>query len=794
MNGLRIAARSLRQSWGFTLTALLILTIGIGLNTAIFSVVDTIVFRPLPFPHPERLIRVGERLNTFGEVSTSYPNYADWSRESKSISSAAMVNPEDVTMSDGRSAERLPVLNATSGVFDTLDVHPALGRAFTAQEDRKNAPGRVVITNGLWKRRFASDPKVIGRVVTLKGEPFTIVGVMPPDFRFPFVKFDAILPVRRDVADSKRDNHSGESVARLRPGITVAQANAELAAIGRALSAQYPKTNAGWSLFATSLQTYFTKDLSPVMMTLLAAVALVLLLASVNLAGLMLVRAAGRRREIAVRIAIGAGPLAIVRESLREALLIALGGGVLGVAAASWSIGPLLSLVPESANIPAVTIDFRVLLFAAVVTMAATILFTVAPALRSVHVDPNDALKDGGRANTAGVQGNRLRSALVVAEIGLAVVLALAAGLVIKSFGRLMQVDPGFDPKRALTMSLSIDGPAYKEDAAQILFWRRLIENTSQKPAIRRVGIVSFLPMSENDTENSYRLEGQPEPKNSSEVTFADNFVIGGDYFGAMGITLLKGRGFRSTDDEKAPSVVIIDEDFARKNFPNSDPLSHRIIYDKKPWQIIGIVRHVKDFGLDGASREQYYFDYRQDARNFMTITVQPAADTAGAVRAVRDAVNSIDRGVAVNQVRPMAQWLNDSTWRARLSMVLLALFAGVALILAGIGVYGVMAYSVAQRTQEIGIRLALGATPSGVLQLVMGQASLLGLIGIVLGLVVAVPLGGLLSALLFQVSPADAGVLTAVSAALILVALVAGGIPALRAAATDPMQAIRYE
>ncbi len=300
--------------------------------------------------------------------------------------------------------------------------------------------------------------------------------------------------------------------------------------------------------------------------------------------------------------------------------------------------------------------------------------------------------------------------------------------------------------------------------------------------------------MSENDTENSYRLEGQPEPKNSSEVTFADNFVIAGDYFGAMGITLLKGRAFRSTDDEKATPVVIIDEDFARKNFPKSDPLSHRIIYDKKPWQIIGIVRHVKDFGLDGASREQYYFDYRQDARNFMTMTVQPAADTASAVHAVRDAVRSIDRGVAVNQVRPMAQWLNDSTWRARLSVVLLALFAGVALILAGIGVYGVMAYSVAQRTQEIGIRLALGATPSGVLKLVMGQASLLGLIGIVLGLIVAIPLGGLLSALLFHVSPADAGVLAAVSAVLILVALIAGGIPAMRAAATDPMQAIRYE
>jgi putative ABC transport system permease protein len=787
----------LRQSWGFTLTALLILTIGIGLNTAIFSVVDTVVFRPLPFPHPERLIRVGERLNNFGDVSTAYPNFVDWSRDAKSISSASMVFPQDVTMSDGRSAERIGALNASAAFFDTIDVHPALGRTFAADEDRKNAPGRAVITNGLWKRRFASDPNIIGRVVTLEGEPFTIVGVMPAPFRFPFVKFDAILPILRKGADEDRGDHRGESIARLKPGVTAAQANAELSAIGRALSARYPKSNAGWTLSATPLQTYFTKDTSPVMMTLLAAVGLVLLLASVNLAGLMLVRAAGRRREIAVRIAIGAGPLAIIRESLREAFLIAIGGGLLGVAAASWSVGPLLSLVPDSANIPAVSIDFRVLLFAAVVTMAATFLFTIAPALRSVNVDPNEALKEGGRANTAGVQGNRLRSALVIAEISLAVVLALAAGLVIKSFGRLMQVDPGFDPKRALTMSLSIAGPAYKEDAAEISFWRRFLESASRKTALAHVGVVSFLPMSDNDTENSYRLEGQPEPESASKMPFADHFVIGGDYLASMGIDILKGRGFRATDDEKASDVVVIDEDFARKNFPHSDPLRGRIIYRKKPWQIVGIARHVKDFGLNGASREQFYSDYRQDAGgsiHFMTITAQPAADTASAVRAVRDTVRSIDRGIAVNQVRPMAQWLNDSTWRVRLSMVLLALFAGVALILAGIGVYGVMAYSVAQRTQEIGIRLALGATPSGVLRLVMGQASLLGLIGIVVGLLVAIPLGGLLSALLFQVSPADAGVLIAVSAVLILVALVAGGIPAMRAAATDPMQAIRYE
>jgi len=793
MNGLRLAGRSLLRSPGFTIAALLVLGIGIGLNTAIFSVVDTMVLRPLPFPEPGRLIRVGERMGNFGEVSTAYPNFLDWSRESKSITASTEVNLTDETMTDRGQAERVPVMGATAGFFNTIGVQPRIGRAFGWEDDKKNAPGRVVITHGFWKRRFAGDPKIAGRQIVLQGEPFTIVGVMPPDFSFPLFKLDAIVPLGR-TAGVNRGNHQGEAMARLKPGVTVEQANAEMAAIGHSLSVSYPATNSNWELFATSLQAYFTKDSRAVMLTLLAAVGLVLLLATVNIAGLMLVRAAGKQREIAVRMALGAGSRAILRENLNEALLIAVAGGVLGILAASWALGPLLSLIPESASVPSVAIDARVLAFTMAITLLASILFAVVPAWRSMQTDPNDALKEQGRGNTGGAKASHLRSVLVVAEISLAVVLTLGAALVLKSFGRLILVDPGFNAGRVVTMSASISGPAYEKEPAQVAFWRKLLENAQRQPALGAIGMVSFLPMSENDTETGYYIEGRPKPKSSGEASFADNFEIGGDYFGTMGIALLKGRTFLETDTAESARVVVIDEDFARKNFANDDPLRHRVLSDGKPWQIIGVVRHVKDFGLDGISREQFYFSYNQVPRDFMTITARPHADTASAVQAVQNAVREIDPGVPVFRVRPMAEWLHQSTWRTRLSVVLLSIFAAMSLILASVGVYGIMAYSMTQRKQEIGIRIALGSTRRGIMGLALRQAGLLSLAGVALGIMLAIPLTKLLGSLLFQVSPSDAEAVAAVAVGLIVIGLAAAAIPAGRAANTDPMQAMRSE
>jgi putative ABC transport system permease protein len=795
MHELRYAARRLRQSPGFALTAFLVLAIGVGLNTAIFSVVDALVLRPLPFHEPDRVVHVNEILKSFGgPVSCSYPNYLDWRREAKSFESTADVIPGGYTLVEGGSAELIPVFRVSYGFFDVVGIHPTLGRGFTPQEDQVNAPHRVVLTDGLWRRRFAADPRILGRSINLEGAAYTVIGVLPATFSFPYLKAEAMVPVGTDPEIyQERGNHSGQAIGRLKPGVTTEEANAEIATIGRRLAAAYPDKNAGFSMNVDSLQDYFVKDTRPVMLTLLAAVLLVLVLACVNLAGLMLVRGAGRSREMAVRTALGAGAGAMLRDSMAEAAIIAVGGGGLGILAGSWGLKGLLSLLPAQTPLPVIALDWRVLAFALAVTAVSTLLFGFAPALRALRADPIDALKEGGRANTAGLRGQKLRSALVVAEITLGLVLAMGAGLFMKSFGQLIHVNPGFQGATALTMNLTLAAARYN-DAQSTVFWDRFLESARKDPSLSAVGLVSFLPMSDNDTQNDYQVEGRA-PLSSGQEPFADQFVIGGDYLSVMGIKLLKGRAFLPSDTATSTPVVMIDEEFARKNFPNNDPLRHRLKFKKKVWQIVGLVRHVKAYGLDNAQfREQWYFPVQQQPLRILTVTVTPKRSDAEAVAAVRHAAHALDAGVPVFTVRPMRDFLRDSTWRQRLATWLLGLFAAVALLLAGIGIYGVMAYSVSQRTQEIGIRLALGSTPPAVLRLVLRQAFLLSLIGIGLGVGVALPVMGLLRAILFHVSPADGAVLTLTALLLAGVGLAAGAIPALRAAQTDPMEAIRYQ
>ncbi len=788
-----IAARRLRQSPGFTAIAILTLALGIGVNTAIFSMVDALLFRPLPFPQPDRVVRVVEHLNGFGEVGTSYPNFLDWQREARTVSAASVARQKDYTLTGRASSERIPVIEASHGFFDVLGVQPSIGRGLEPQQDVKGGASQVVLTDRLWRRRFAADPKLVGKTITMQGRNFTVLGVMPPTFNFPFINFDAIVNVGPQ-ADFDRTSHSGTSVARLRPGVTTAQANAELKAIAGRIAGSNSKMGDGWTIETEPLRQVFVKDYRAVMTTMLGGVALVLLIACVNLAGLMLVRATARRRELALRKALGAGPLALVWEGLAEALLLGAAGGVLGVLLGSWCLRVLLALMPPELPVPVISLDARVLLFSILSTCISVCFFGLVPAMRTVRVDPVEDLKDAGRANTGGAAANRFRGGLVVAEIGLALLLAMAAGLVAKSFGNLLAVDPGFQSGGVLTMRVALSGPRYS-DNAEVLFWDRFLHSLGTNPAIGKVGLVNFLPMSENDTETSYAVQGRPRPGNYSGTPFADTFLVGGDYLGAMGIALVRGRGLLPSDDQRAPLVTLIDEEFARKNFPDDDPLRHRLQWNDKTLSIVGVVRHVHAFGLDGAQmREQLYIPYAQYPFSSMTVTVRPASSNATAAAVVRDAVRAIDADVPVYEVRPMTDVINDHTWPARLGTILLAMFAALALLLAALGIYGVMANSVALRTQEIGIRLALGATPSAVLRMILRQAFLLSALGILMGMAAAFPAMGLLRTILFGVSPTDAGVFSVAALMVAAIGFAAGTIPAWHAARTDPMVAMRYE
>lgn len=793
MNELRFAARRLRQSLGFALTAFAVLAIGIGLNTAIFSVVDALVLHPLHFSQADRIVHVGEEMRGFGEVSTAYPNYLDWRHESKTIESSAVFNTADAALTYRGVAEHVPVFRTSYGFFDVVAVHPALGRSFSPDEDRIGAPGRVVLTDALWRRTFGSDPKIVGSIINLDGQAYTVIGVMGARFNVPFIKFDAIVPFG-PAAEMNRGNHSGEALARLRPGVTIEKANAEFQTIARNITKAHPDSNSGWGLRVGSLQGFLTQDFRSMMIALLVAVGVVLLIACVNLIGLMLVRAAGRRQELALRTALGARPWAILRDSLWESALLAAGGSLSGVFFGAWGVSALLAFLPAETPLPPVSLDWRVLLFATSITVISALLFGLIPAWRSLGSDPNETLQEGGRANIGSIKGNRLRSALVVAEIGLALVLVLGAGLVLKSFRRLTQVDPGFSARAAITMRVSATKLQYKADPACISFWSRVLQGAEEKSAIRSVGIVSFLPMTDSDTQTGYYIAGRPKPKTTSDFDFADRFVIGGDYFDLMGLHLLRGRKFASTDDEKAPKVVLVDQEFAKRNFPGEDPLRHQVISGGSTLQILGVVAHVKAYGLNGSqTRGQFYFPYRQSPSQYMYVTLAASAGDAAAISALRDVVRAIDPDLPVYGIRPMREWLSESTWRDRLGTLLFSLFAGVALILAGTGIYGVMAYAVSERKREMGIRIALGATMSGILGMVLRQAVLLTGVGVVLGTLFSVPAARLLKALLYQVSPSDLGILLVAIVVLAGAGILAAAIPAWRAARTDPMTALRH-
>jgi putative ABC transport system permease protein len=812
LQDLRFGARLLLKQPGFTLIAVVTLALGIGANTAIFSVVNAVILRPLPYPQPERLVQVFDNFHkqNLTRINVSVPEFSDYQRDAQSFEKLAAYASFNANLAatDNRAPERLQALAVTHELFDVLGVAPLKGRVFTPEEDLEGHDNTVVISYGLWQRRFGGDPGVVGRTVSINAQDLTIVGIMPKDFSFPqqtevWATF-GFTPQQQ--AQTARGSRFLNVIGRLKPGVTVEQAQREMDTVGGRMVQQYPMNyspeRSGWAVSVVPLLDVYVGAIRPALLILLGAVCFVLLIACANVTNLLMARGAARQRELAIRTALGASRLRVVRQLLTESLLLSVIGGGAGLLLAVWGVEMLTRWTP--ANVPRiqnVTIDSRVLFFTFLVALLTGLLFGLLPALQSSRTDLNETLKEGGRTGAGGARRQRIRSVLIVSEVALALMLLVGAGLLLKSFNRLLSVDPGFDPDNVLTMNVSLPQRGYEQPQQRAGFYHETVQRISTLPGVETAGAVSILPLS---------------PTTQSGTTTAENSVVGPDdigveadwrwitpdYFKTMNATLVRGRAFTEEDKEGTPLVAIVDETFARRFYPNEDAIGKRIkrgsFKSQNPWMtIVGVVRYIKNKRLDTGSHVQAYFPYYQDPQpNAMSLAVRtrPGVDPASLSASVRQTVQQVDRNQPIYNIKTMQQIVSESVAQQRLSMLLLAIFAGAALVLAAVGLYGVLAYLVSIRTHEIGIRMALGASRRDVLKLIVGQGMLLTMIGIVIGLAGAFLLTRIMSSLLFGVRATDPVTFIIVSVVLATVAMLACLIPARRATRVDPMVALRYE
>ncbi|HLL77414.1 MAG TPA: ABC transporter permease [Pyrinomonadaceae bacterium] len=803
----RYGVRVLAKNPGFTAVAVLTLALGIGANSAIFSVVNAVLLRPLAYKDPERLVLINHNYRKLDlRATVSAPGYTYYREHAQSFSAVAAVTGWNVNLTGDGEPERLQGMTVTPNLFPMLGAEAARGRVLLEEEGQPGRNKVVVLSDALWQRRFGGDQSVVNRTVTLNGEPYSVVGVMPPSFRFgrefgPPADFWApIAFTPQQLAPTNLTNEYLTVLASLKPGVSLQQAQAELDSIAATLRNQHMpgSDESNWGLLATPMGEQVVGDIRPALLVLLGAVALVLLISCANVANLTLARAAARQKEIAIRAALGAGRGRVVRQLLTESTLIALAGGAAGLLMANWGLSFLLRInedkIPRAYEIG---LDWRVVAFTAGVSLLTGIVFGLGPAFQSARVDLHDTLKEGGRGGSAGV-GRRVRGALVVAEVSLAVVLLVGAGLLVRSFVSLQHVSPGFRPQQVIAMQVSLPVNRYAEPRQRAAFYRQVAEAMRALPGVRAAGAVSVLPMSGQNQSGSFSIEGRPVAPNES-MPHGDRWAATHDYFNAMGIPLLRGRYFSERDAEDAPGVAIVDETMARKYWPNEDPVGKRISFEggaaNPKWrEIVGVVGHVKHRGLEGESRTQYYVPHPQNPNSSMFLVAQAGGDPAALAAPVREAVRSLDRDLPVYRVTTMERLVADSLAQRRFSMLLFGVFAGVALLLAIVGLYGVLSYTVAQRTHEIGIRMALGARASDVLRLVVGQGLWLTLLGVALGLAGALALTRLMAGLLYGVSAFDPATFAVVALLLTAVALLACLIPARRATRVDPTTALRAE
>ena len=802
---IRYGARMLTRSPGFTTVAVLTLALGIGANTAIFSVINAVLLKALPYEEADRLVFLTEWSEQVPEMSFSVANLKDVRDQSTSFESLVGFNGTGfILATEGAEAERLSGRQVTSGLFPTLRKAPVLGRAFTADDDKPGAEPVAILSEGYWERRFGRDPGMVGRHLVLSGEPFTVVGILPKTVHGSWRTIDVYTPLLRLEdkigGEKNRGNHPGIYViGRLEPGVTVERARTEVKGIAARLAEQHPDSSARNSMTLETLHQSYVGDLRPALMLLLGAVAFVLLIACGNVANLLLSRAAGRQKEIAVRRALGAPRARIFRQLLTESVLLAALGAIFGILLAFWGVRGLVASLP--ANVPRVDeirVDGVVLAFTGALAVFTGLLFGIAPAWKISSGGVQGALREEGRG-TVGPAHHRLRNTLVVAEIALALILLVGAGLLVRSFVRVLAADSGFRADGVLTASLPLPQSRFPEDAKRAAFVRDVVERMKAIPGVEVAS--AALPLL-GGWQSSFTLEGRPEPP-PGQLPSADITRVTPDYFKAMGVRVQEGRVFTDHDTAEAPLVAVVDETFVRAHYPGDTAIGKRFRFGSsrgpqdgpvKWMEIVGVVSHVKNYGVDQESRVEVYLPFYQSPIGNVTLVARARTDATALAASVRQSVKAVDPDVPVYAVRTLAEIVSDRTAQRRLAVMLITVFAAVALLLAAVGIYGVMSYAVAQRTQEIGIRMALGAERRDILRMVLRHGSLMAVTGIGLGLMVALGLARLITSLLFQVSATDPPTFSVVPVVLIAVALLACYIPARRATRVDPLVALRYQ
>jgi predicted permease len=799
---IRYGLRRFRKDPVFMAVIIVTLALGIGATSAIFSVVNGVLLRPLPFPHSERIVLLMEQNQRLSRISVSYQNFLDWRAQAQSYESVAAVRNTVVTLSESGEPERLPAQMATANLFNTLGISVTEGRTFSAEEDRAGGPGVALISYSLWQRRFGGTHDVIGRSLTLDDKPYTIIGVLPRDYQVLLQIPDVVLPFEpwaKTLPDDRAWHPGISPIARLKPGISLEQARSELTGIAQALEKQYPIYDTGTGAFINPIQDQMVENARPALLVLMGAVGVVLLIACTNVANLLLANSAGRQPEFAVRRAMGASRFRIFRQLLTESILLSVASAVLGLLLAWAAVPALVGLAGSTLPFGnRVTIDWSVLIFTVAIAMFAGMLFGLAPLRYVIRFGAPETLNGGVKSGTPRT-ASMMRSGLVVTQIALAVLLLVGAGLLLHSFERLTAVAPGFTPDHILVADIPLSPNSHTQGNERIDFYERVLQQTATLPGVRTAGASSIVPVSGINSSIYFNIKGRP-PKNN-QYALANYRAVSPNYFTALHIPLQQGRLFEDTDREDHPAVVIINSALARTFFPDQSPIGQYMQIgglpdDEVPWmQIVGVVGDVKQ-ALSSEAPAEYYIPYRQSDKVFpvqsMSLIVRTESNPLALSNALQRLVHQLDPNQPVTKIRSMEDNLADSVSEPRFRTVLLTLFAGIALALAGIGIFSVMAYTVTQRTREIGVRVALGASRNQILGLTLGETLRLTLIGILLGMVAAFVLTRYVSAFLFQVPTYDLVTLTGTAILIVLVAIAAAYLPAHRASGIDPAKALR--